>query len=138
MREANEFDLFVGRRIRELRKAKGFSQKDLAKRIGISSQQLQKYENWTDRICAGRLYEIAKQLGVSVQECFPVPETIGAAPQQTGEIERESLRVLSDPLSMRLHQAFRCIVDVAAKIEIIEIAEKSARASRAPERRSRR
>ena len=135
MKESNEFDLFVGRRIRELRKAKGLSQKELAKRLGISPQQLQKYENWTDRISAGRLYDIAKQLGVSVQECFPVPEAIGAAPQENGEIEREILRVLSDPLGMRLHQAFRCIVDVAAKIEIVEIAEKSARASRGPVRR---
>lgn len=127
-----ELNIFIGRRIRELRKGKGLSQKVLVQRLGISSQQIHKYENGTDRVGAGRLHQIADQLGIPVQEFFPEPEGGVVTPQQGGGIERDILRFLSDPLGVRLYQAFRCIADDSTKIEIIEIAEERGKTPRAP------
>ena len=43
------------------------SQPELAERVGVTFQQVQKYENGKNRISAGRLYEVAKALGVTIQ-----------------------------------------------------------------------
>lgn len=56
-------DKKIGQKIREIRKAWGFSQMELAERIGISFQQIQKYEKGSTRISIMRLQQIAKALG---------------------------------------------------------------------------
>ncbi len=57
---------YVGARIRERRAAMGFTQENLASALEISYQQVQKYEAGTNRVSAGRLYEIARKLDVEV------------------------------------------------------------------------
>ena len=59
-------DKIVGRNIRIYRLAKGLSQTDLANKLGITFQQIQKYEKGTNRVGSGRLFEISTILGVSV------------------------------------------------------------------------
>lgn len=54
-----ELDYVIGANIRYYRELSGFSQKNLADHLGISFQQIQKYENGTDRVSAVRLWEIA-------------------------------------------------------------------------------
>ena len=63
-------DVLVGRNIRILRKQRRMSQTDLANKIGVTFQQVQKYENGTNRIASGRLFQIAKLLDVPVQALF--------------------------------------------------------------------
>ncbi|TCS02929.1 MULTISPECIES: helix-turn-helix transcriptional regulator [unclassified Rhizobium] len=63
-------DTYVGSRVRARRKLLGLSQVGLAERIGVTFQQIQKYEKGTNRIGAGRLQTIAKILGVPVQFFF--------------------------------------------------------------------
>lgn len=63
---ASSVDAHVGRRIRLLRGLRKYSQEKLAKALGITFQQIQKYERGTNRIGAGRLYELAQILGVPV------------------------------------------------------------------------
>jgi transcriptional regulator with XRE-family HTH domain len=59
-------DIDIGRRIKLRRIQLGLSQSDLARKIGpVAFQQVQKYENGTDRVSASRLYLIAEALGVS-------------------------------------------------------------------------
>ena len=65
-----DFDKHVGRRIRERRMVMGLSQTDLADGLGISFQQLQKYENGFNRIAAGRLYDCAQLLNVPPEYFF--------------------------------------------------------------------
>jgi transcriptional regulator with XRE-family HTH domain len=79
--KADDTDRMVGVRLRNLRLARGMSQKKLAAEIGVKSQQIQKYERGTNRIGAGRLYQIARALNVSVlafflgnTEAAPLPE----------------------------------------------------------------
>jgi transcriptional regulator with XRE-family HTH domain len=63
---ADHRDAEVGRRVRAQRLARGLSQTELGTKIGVSFQQLQKYENGGNRIGAGRLERIAEALKVPV------------------------------------------------------------------------
>lgn len=63
-RVAKQVDEHVGERIRHLRTTLGLTQEQLASALGISYQQIQKYETGANRVSAGRLYEIALQLDV--------------------------------------------------------------------------
>lgn len=63
-------DVHVGRRVKMARLASGLSQEKLAHALGVSFQQLQKYENGTNRIGPGRLHAIAKMLNLAVSFFF--------------------------------------------------------------------
>ncbi|WP_227421515.1 helix-turn-helix domain-containing protein [Pacificispira spongiicola] len=63
-------DVHVGRRVREARVAKGMSQTDLGDKLGVSFQQVQKYEKGTNRIGASRLLQTATALNVPVEYFF--------------------------------------------------------------------
>lgn len=61
----------IGRRIREARLARKVTQEALAEAIGITYQQIQKYEAGRDRVAAGRLWRIAHVLGCPVDRLLP-------------------------------------------------------------------
>jgi transcriptional regulator with XRE-family HTH domain len=65
-RETNEVDRFVGERIRLYRSMIGMSQQKLAENLGVTFQQLQKYERGENRIGAGRLLTVATVLGIPI------------------------------------------------------------------------
>ena len=67
---ATPIDHHVGRRVRERRTALGLSQDRLAESMGLTFQQLQKYERGLNRISASRLYELSKSLDVPVSFFF--------------------------------------------------------------------
>ena len=81
-------DLHVGHKIRDRRKEVHLSQTDLGTKVGVSFQQMQKYENGTNRVGASRLAVIAKALGVPVGYFFPVDE-----PQYATEVNLAALIV---------------------------------------------
>jgi len=62
----NPVDVHVGKRLRLRRKVLGHSQSAVAKALGITFQQIQKYERGANRISASKLYEASQFLGVSV------------------------------------------------------------------------
>lgn len=68
-------DVFVGARISLRRSALGLSQTALAQQLGISFQQVQKYETGQNRISASRLHRVATVLATSVEAFFPPVET---------------------------------------------------------------
>jgi len=71
-RRAGVEDIEIGRKIRTLRLERGLSQSRLADGIGLSFQQLQKYESGANRVSAGRLQRIAALLGVPVTVFYGV------------------------------------------------------------------
>jgi len=71
----DEVDAFVGARIGLRRSALGLSQSALAQQVGVSFQQVQKYETGQNRISASRLHRVATVLGTSVEAFFPPVET---------------------------------------------------------------
>jgi transcriptional regulator with XRE-family HTH domain len=69
-RSATAMDQTIGRRIRAAREAAGLGQVALAEAIGVTFQQIQKYENGRNRVSATRLFEICKVLGVPIASMF--------------------------------------------------------------------
>ena len=67
VKKPNPIDVHVGSRLRLRRMMLGISQEKLGDKLGLTFQQIQKYENGRNRVPAGRLWGIAKVLGVSVQ-----------------------------------------------------------------------
>jgi len=63
-------DAHVGERIRLRRTEAGLTQEQLAAALGISYQQVQKYETGANRVSAGRMLEIAHKLGIDVGDLF--------------------------------------------------------------------
>jgi transcriptional regulator with XRE-family HTH domain len=72
-RRAGVEDIEIGRKIRTLRLERGLSQSRLATGIGLSFQQLQKYESGANRVSAGRLQRIADLLGVPITVFYGMP-----------------------------------------------------------------
>lgn len=69
-KDAGPIDLYIAERIHEARLAAGMSQPDLGMAVGITFQQIQKYEKGRNRITAARLYEICKVLKIDIGELF--------------------------------------------------------------------
>jgi transcriptional regulator with XRE-family HTH domain len=74
-RACSDLDAHVGREIRRRRMMTDITQEDMGKVLGVTFQQIQKYENGVNRVSAGRLYVIAKVLGVDVNAFY-----VGLAP----------------------------------------------------------
>jgi len=68
-------DVQVGHKVRIARAAKNYSQEKLAHILGVSFQQVQKYEKGTNRISASRLWEISKALDTDISYYFEGQET---------------------------------------------------------------
>lgn len=97
-------DKYVGSRVRARRVGMRISQTKLGDAIGVTFQQVQKYENGTNRIGASNLYKISRQLGVDVSYFFQdMPEDLyeasNADPYGLSEPAAEPFE--SDPLSAR-------------------------------------
>lgn len=67
---ATDLDVYVGKRLKEFRVMRGLTQEELAGKEGITFQQVQKYENGTNRIAASRLYSFSKILKVKADDFF--------------------------------------------------------------------
>ncbi len=70
-----EIDKFIGNKIASLRLSKGFSRKQLSEAVGITGQQLSKYEKGKNRVSIGRLILISKALGERVSYFYEGLET---------------------------------------------------------------
>lgn len=79
----NKFDLEVGRRLRAQRLARKVPQTELARLLGVSFQQIQKYEKGVNRVGAGRLQEIASIFGVPVSFFY---QRKGREPAEASEL----------------------------------------------------
>ena len=70
MIKPHPIDVHVGKRLRLLRLSAGMSQTQLAEAVGVTFQQVQKYEKGSNRISASRLFELASILGVDISFFF--------------------------------------------------------------------
>jgi len=65
-KSVSEFDRKLGRRLREARLLKGLTQQQIGEMVGVSWQQVQKYESGDNRISAERLYTLSRELELSL------------------------------------------------------------------------
>ncbi|ABC24037.1 transcriptional regulator, XRE family [Rhodospirillum rubrum ATCC 11170] len=118
-RTIHHVDAHVGQRVRQRRTALILDQETLARRIGVSFQQIQKYERGRNRISASRLYDIAKALAVPIDYFFSDLER--GDPRHDGALAEDMGRLAQggsappDPLrltqSLDLAQAFWALPD---------------------------
>jgi transcriptional regulator with XRE-family HTH domain len=120
-KQAQKIDKLIGRNIRIHRLTKKMSQTDLAKQLGISFQQVQKYENRANRIGSGRLYQTAAILGVHVSTLFKNDEIAGGKRAGASTL----LDLVVDAQSLRLVRAFSKITDATVRRSLVQLAEKS-------------
>jgi transcriptional regulator with XRE-family HTH domain len=116
-------DVEVGQRIRIQRLAAGLSQSELAERIGVTFQQVQKYEKGTNRVGAGRLTKIARVLNVPVGSFFDGRDQIEQVTQQGME---SPLAAMAQPYAYRLMRAYAAISDPDLRLTIVDFVERAA------------
>jgi transcriptional regulator with XRE-family HTH domain len=117
-RKSGPLDAMVGARIRMLRVNRGVSQTVLAERIGVTFQQVQKYERGANRVGASRLAQIASVLDVSVGEFF---ESSRAGPPGLNSpvhllAEPDARRVLEDYARTPSPRVRSCIAKLVESI----------------------
>jgi transcriptional regulator with XRE-family HTH domain len=117
-------DIEVGRRIRIQRMARGMSQTELGKRIGVTFQQVQKYEKGANRVGAGRLTRIATVLEVPVSTFFGASGVPGD--QTMPATGRSDLEYLIQPGALRLLRAYGQIKPGALQRSIVVLVERLA------------
>lgn len=117
----NPIDEVVGRNIRIYRLSKGMSQTNLADELGLTFQQIQKYEKGTNRVGSGRLYQIAAILGVDVMTLFEGSEDVKTAVKEKSKTSVMDL--LAEPQALRLVQAFAEISDPELRRTVVTLVE---------------
>jgi transcriptional regulator with XRE-family HTH domain len=123
-------DIHVGGRVRLRRTLMGISQEKLGSAVGLTFQQIQKYERGANRIGASRLFEIARVLQVPVQFFFEdmrtEPESSDYKPM-SGETEPQDEAAEQDPLARRetleLVRAYYRIPDAQVRRRLFELAK---------------
>ena len=119
-KSASAIDKHVGTRVRMRRMLIGMSQEKLGEALGITFQQIQKYEKGSNRIGASRLHHIASVLGVDVEFFFQgVPTTPGS--ESTTRISLADFLAL--PESDRLVQTFSRLPEDARRkvVDLVEL-----------------
>ena len=125
-RRPNPIDVHVGGRVRFRRMLLGMSQEKLGEKLGLTFQQVQKYEKGINRIGASRLFDLAQVLGVSVQffyEEAPSADAPQLLPGGFGEKPAEGsiVEFLRSRDGLELNKAFVRISDVKARRAIVDL-----------------
>lgn len=115
-------DILVGRNIRIHRLKRGMAQEKLADALGLTFQQVQKYEKGTNRVGSGRLHKIASIFELPVASLFE-----GAEERTSGA--GSNLDMLVEPHVLRIVKAMSGIRDAAMRRSIVDLVERIAAGS---------
>jgi transcriptional regulator with XRE-family HTH domain len=122
-RRANPVDVHVGARVRLRRMLLGMSQEKLGEQLGLTFQQIQKYEKGINRIGASRLFDLSQVLSVPVQFFYEELPVSGAGAAGFGERPAESYAVefLGSREGLELNKAFARITDPRVRRSIVDL-----------------
>src|SRR5438128_8974347 len=130
----NPIDTHVGSRVRLRRNMLGLSQEKLGEAIGLTFQQVQKYERGANRIGASRLHDLSRVLDVPVSFFFDDTDPVKAPAIPAGFAEPAAEVFDVDPLRRRetieLVRAYYRIDDSALRRRLFELARAAGRGSR--------
>ncbi|HEV2562986.1 MAG TPA: helix-turn-helix transcriptional regulator [Rhizomicrobium sp.] len=112
-------DDYVGERIRERRTELGLTQEELGRALKISYQQVQKYETAANRVSAGRLYELARELNVGIAYFFEgfdsaqqgVPMPHGGHNRAAIDLVRNFLEIKDEDLRASIGSLLKAVRD---------------------------
>ena len=132
----NPVDIHVGDRVRQRRTLLGLSQEKLGDAVGLTFQQIQKYERGANRIGASRLFQLSRILDVPISSFFEdIPANLRTAEGQVtiGLREREQKTLEPDPLARRetleLVRAYYRISKPKVRKRLFELTKSLANAS---------
>ena len=118
-RRAGAEDVEIGRKIRALRLERGLSQSNLGDGIGLTFQQVQKYEKGTNRVSAGRLQRIADMLNIPVTFFYG---GVGSRAKKR-EVNDPALAFMQTRGAVRLMRAYSEISSRSTKYALVVLAE---------------
>jgi transcriptional regulator with XRE-family HTH domain len=120
----NPIDKYVGSRVRMRRQTLGISQRKLGDALGVSFQQIQNYENGTNRIGAGRLQQLSLVLKASPAFFFPnAPnKSVGRSSENVARSSGHPMRFLGTPGGTALARAFMRL-DVRLRRRIVNLVQ---------------
>lgn len=118
----NPVDVHVGSRVRLRRMLVGMSQEKLGDMLGLTFQQVQKYEKGANRVGASRLYQISQILGVSVQFFFDDMQAgDGTGKASEGTTSPYVMDFVSSAEGLQLNRAFTRIDQPAVRKKLLEL-----------------
>lgn len=123
-KKPNPIDVHVGGRVRLRRMLIGMSQEKLGELLGLTFQQIQKYEKGANRIGASRLYQISRILGVPVQFFFEdLDNDIEAPPESMSEPDAAPfvMDFVSSAEGLSLNRSFTKIEDPRVRKRIVDL-----------------
>jgi transcriptional regulator with XRE-family HTH domain len=118
MNESHPIDRHVGQRVRIARLARGMSQSALAEEVGLTFQQIQKYEKGTNRISASRLFQFAQILGVDIPYFFQGADAESALKPETAPVPAD---FDLNRVNVAILQALSEIGDTRLKRKILDL-----------------
>lgn len=119
-REPNSIDRHVGTRLRLRRSLLGMSQTDLGKKLGVTFQQIQKYERGTNRIGASRLFSVANALEVPISYFYEGLDEAGE-PAHEPEGSDALYDFIASPDGLALASAFSEVKSQATRRRVIDL-----------------
>jgi transcriptional regulator with XRE-family HTH domain len=123
-KKPNPIDIHVGSRVRLRRTMLGFSQEKLGESLGITFQQIQKYEKGANRIGASRLQNISTILKTPISFFFDdAPDSSGGRVKGMGEANSTNYVVdfLSSSEGLQLNRAFVKISDANVRRKVVDL-----------------
>ncbi len=126
-RRPNPVDVHVGSRVRLRRMLLGMSQEKLGERLGLTFQQVQKYEKGINRIGASRLFDLAQVLGVSVQFFYEEApnvherQVVNAPGFADNRGESYIVEFLNSREGLELNRAFIKIQDAKVRRSVVDL-----------------
>ena len=123
---ATPVDLYVGGRVRMLRRQLGLTQEALGDKLGLTYQQVQKYERGANRITASRLQAIAQILRVPIPFFFEGAPLIAGGIKTGAEAPSPSYvsKFLADADGVKLVKAFMRIGDAKVRHSVVRLVKK--------------
>ena len=115
-------DLHVGGRLKQIRGLRGLSQTNLADSVGLTFQQIQKYENGANRISTSRLWEFAERLNVPVSFFYDGLDDT-----------RDNIELEVDRMALELVRALQSIKDDEVRRRLYELAKMVSKHTDQPE-----
>jgi len=119
-KSANSIDAYVGSKVRLRRKMLGMSQEKLGEQLGITFQQVQKYEKGSNRIGASRLQTISQILEVPIGYFFPQEPAVVGGMAESPQSDYISDFMMSSE-GIELNRAFAQIKDPKLRRKVIDL-----------------
>ncbi len=121
-RRPNSTDAYVGSKVRMRRKMLGISQEKLGKQLGITFQQVQKYEKGANRIGASRLQTISQVLEMPISYFFPQEPTAAGGMGESAQSDYVSdFMIMMSSEGIELNRAFAKIKDPKLRRNVIDL-----------------